>query len=76
MIATIPLTPGNSGIAELSTATIYSTFVSTSVLGIFILGWRIVTYYLNIIVGGLVSIRILRGSAVVEGAVDGVTSKH
>ncbi len=76
MIATIPLTPGNSGIAELSTATIYSTFVSTSVLGIFILGWRIVTYYLNIVVGGLVSIRILRGSAVVEGAVDGVTSKH
>ena len=72
MIATIPLTPGNSGIAELSTATIYSTFVSTSVLGIFILGWRVVTYYLNIVVGGLVSIRVLRGRAVVEGAVDGV----
>ncbi len=73
MIATIPLTPGNSGIAEVSTATIYSTFVSTSVLGIFILGWRIITYYLNIVVGGLVSIRVLRGRAVVEGAVEGVT---
>ncbi|MGA3358677.1 MAG: flippase-like domain-containing protein [Halobacteriota archaeon] len=72
MIAAIPLTPGNSGIAEVSTATIYSVFVSTSVLGIFILGWRMVTYYLNIIVGGLVSIRILRGHAVVEGAIDGV----
>jgi len=73
MIATIPLTPGNSGIAELSTATIYSAFVSTSVLGIFILGWRVITYYLNIVVGGLVSIRVLQGRAVVEGAVDGVT---
>jgi glycosyltransferase 2 family protein len=72
MIAAIPLTPGNSGIAEVSTATIYSVFVSTSVLGIFILGWRVVTYYLNLIVGGLVSIRILQNRAVVEGAVDGV----
>jgi uncharacterized protein (TIRG00374 family) len=72
MIAALPLTPGNSGIAEVSTATIYSVFVSTSVLGIFILGWRVVTYYLNLIVGGLVSVRILQDRTVVEGAVEGV----
>jgi hypothetical protein len=70
MIAALPLTPGNSGVAELSTATIYSVFVSTSILGIFILGWRLITYYLNLVVGGLVSIKILQDRTVVEGAVD------
>ena len=75
MIAMIPLTPGNSGIAEVSTAAIYSVFVSTSVLGIFILGWRVITYYLNIVVGGLVSIKILQDRPVVEGAVEGAAQE-
>ena len=75
MIAMIPLTPGNSGIAELSTAAIYSAFVSTSILGIFILGWRVITYYLNIVVGGLVSIKILQDQPVVEGAVEGAAQE-
>jgi len=75
MIAMIPLTPGNSGIAELSTAAIYSAFVSTSILGIFILGWRVITYYLNIVVGGLVSIRILQDRPEVEGAVGGAAQE-
>jgi hypothetical protein len=75
MIAIIPLTPGNSGIAEVSTAAIYSAFVSTSILGIFILGWRVITYYLNIVVGGLVSIKILQDRPVVEGAVEGAAQE-
>jgi hypothetical protein len=75
MIAMIPLTPGNSGIAELSTAAIYSAFVSTSILGIFILGWRVITYYLNIVVGGLVSIKILQDQPVVEEAVEGAAQE-
>ncbi|MDD1720514.1 MAG: flippase-like domain-containing protein [Euryarchaeota archaeon] len=70
MIAMIPLTPGNSGIAEVVTATIYSGFVDTSILGIFILAWRMVTYYLNIAVGGVVSIRILQDRATVDTAVE------
>jgi hypothetical protein len=70
MIAMVPLTPGNSGIAEASTAAIYSAFISTSILGIFILAWRMVTYYLNIVVGGLVSIRIVQSKATVDKAID------
>ncbi len=70
MIAMVPLTPGNSGIAEASTAAIYSAFVSTSILGIFILAWRLITYYLNIVVGGLVSIRIVQNRATVDKTVD------
>ncbi len=69
MIAMVPLTPGNSGIAEASTAAIYSTFVNTSVLGIFILAWRLVAYYLNIVVGGVVSIRIVQSKASIEKTV-------
>ncbi len=72
LIVILPLTPGNSGVAEISTASIYSAFVSTSILGVFILAWRSVTYYLNILVGGLVSLRILRGTKVIEGAVNEV----
>jgi hypothetical protein len=49
--------------------------VSTSILGIFILGWRVITYYLNIVVGGLVSIKILQDQPVVEEAVEGAAQE-
>jgi uncharacterized protein (TIRG00374 family) len=75
MIAMVPLTPGNSGIAEISTASIYSLFVSTTILGVFVLAWRMVTYYLNILVGGIISIKILNDTAVLEEAVSGVINK-
>jgi len=42
---------------------------------IFILGWRVITYYLNIVVGGLVSIKILQDRPVVEGAVEGAAQE-
>lgn len=44
LIVILPLTPGNSGVAEISTASIYSAFISTSILGVFIMAWRSVTY--------------------------------
>jgi uncharacterized protein (TIRG00374 family) len=72
MIAMVPLTPGNSGIAEISTASIYSLFVNTTILGVFVLAWRMVTYYLNILVGGIISIKILNDTAVLEEAVSEV----
>jgi len=72
LIVILPLTPGNSGVAEISTASIYSAFISTSILGVFIIAWRSVTYYLNILVGGLVSLKILKGTEVLEGTVEEV----
>ncbi len=54
IMSIIPITPGGSGIAEGGAAVLYSFFVpDKSILGIFILGWRLVTYYLNIVVGGV-----------------------
>ena len=72
LIVILPLTPGNSGVAEISTASIYSAFVSTSILGVFIIAWRSVTYYLNILVGGFVSLKILKDTEVIEETVDEV----
>ena len=72
MIAMVPLTPGNSGIAEISTASIYSTFIGTSILGVFIITWRFVSYYLNILVGGFVSLKVLKDTQILEGTVEEV----
>ncbi len=51
---TIPITPGSSGVAELGITSLYSTLVtSTAMLGVFVLIWRFVTYYINFIIGGI-----------------------
>jgi len=55
----IPITPGASGIAELGAKTLFSLFVNSSVIGILILAWRALTYYLNLLIGGVVSIKLL-----------------
>jgi len=51
---TIPITPGSSGVAEFGITSLYSTLVtSTAMLGVFVLVWRFVTYYINFIIGGI-----------------------
>ena len=47
----IPLTPGSSGIAEVGATTMYALFIPASVVGIFVVLWRIVLYYFNIALG-------------------------
>jgi len=61
LIVILPLTPGNSCVAEISTASIYSAFISTSILGVFIIAWRSVTYYLNILVWRTCKLKNLEG---------------
>lgn len=51
LVSMIPLTPGASGIAEVSAASLYALFVPTAVLGVFILLWRLIMFYLNIVFG-------------------------
>ena len=51
IIMMIPTTPGSSGITELSTSSLYALIVPPAMLGIFVLLWRFVTFYLNIILG-------------------------
>lgn len=60
VIMMIPLTPGGAGVAEVSISTVYGLFISTSVLGVFVLLWRLILYYLNIAIGLVASLIIVR----------------
>ena len=60
IIMMLPLTPGGSGIAELSATSLYSLFIPSSIVGVFVLLWRLILYYLNIILGLLSSLVIVR----------------
>ena len=51
MIAAVPLIPGAAGIAELGAATLYSRVVPTYLLGLFVVLWRLILYFLNIPLG-------------------------
>ncbi len=60
IIMMIPLTPGSSGITELSTSSLYALIIPSGMIGIFVLLWRFVTFYLNIILGALASLSIFK----------------
>ncbi len=59
IIVAIPITPGSSGVAEVSITYLYHTLVDASILGVFTVVWRLSTYYVNLIVGGITSVKIL-----------------
>jgi len=60
VILLVPATPGSSGVAELGAVSIFSMFVNSSVLGITVLAWRALTYHMNLLFGGIVSLKILK----------------
>ena len=66
IVIVIPTTPGSSGVAELGATTLFSVFVPTYILGIVVISWRAFTYYLNLLVGGFVSFKILRDTGFVN----------
>ncbi len=63
IIMMIPLTPGSSGIAEVSATSVYRLFVDPSILGIFVVIWRLIFYYFNILLGLIAGLAILRKEA-------------
>lgn len=60
IIVMIPTTPGSSGVAELGASALFSSFVNVSILGVFIVLWRFITYYFNIIVSGVFQYKVLK----------------
>jgi uncharacterized protein (TIRG00374 family) len=60
VIMIIPATPGASGVAELGAASIFSIFISSSVLGIAVIAWRAMTYHFNLFFGGLMSLKVVK----------------
>lgn len=59
IIVAIPVTPGSSGVAELSLTYLYHSMVGVSILGIFAVVWRLSTYYVDLIVGGITSVKVI-----------------
>ena len=59
----MPLTPGSSGIAEVGATTMYALFIPASIVGIFVVIWRVVLYYFNIALGIVSSLIIVRREA-------------
>jgi uncharacterized protein (TIRG00374 family) len=60
LIMIIPATPGASGVAELGAATIFSVFIDASIIGIAVIAWRALTYYMNLLLGGLMSLKVIK----------------
>jgi uncharacterized protein (TIRG00374 family) len=53
LISLLPLTPGSSGIAEFSMSYIYGKFVPIYLLGVLVALWRLITYFMGLIVGAV-----------------------
>jgi uncharacterized protein (TIRG00374 family) len=60
VIVLMPLTPGSSGIAELSTAGLYAILIGPSLLGVFVILFRFITFHMNMIAGGIFQYRIFK----------------
>ncbi len=60
VVMIVPSTPGASGIAELGAATIFSVFVDASILGVTVISWRALTYYMNLLIGGFISLKVVK----------------
>jgi hypothetical protein len=60
IITSLPITPGGSGIAEIGALALYSAIVP-GVTPAFVLVWRAVTYYYDLAVGGIVTLRSAAG---------------
>lgn len=58
LLAFIP-TPGASGIAELGGFSLFALICPKELLGIYVLLWRFFTFYISVILGGLVLIRMV-----------------
>jgi hypothetical protein len=63
VIMMIPLTPGSSGIAEISFTSLYGLFVNSSILGILVALWRAILFYFNILLGLISSLIIVQREA-------------
>lgn len=57
LISTIPISPGGSGLVEFLAAFLYGPFIRKDVIGIVILVWRFIVFYMNIIVGLFFTLR-------------------
>ena len=63
VIMMIPLTPGGVGVSEASLGLFFAIIIPTSLVGVFVLIYRFIFYYFNLIVGFIASMLIVRREA-------------
>ena len=63
IIVMMPTTPGSAGVTEGSTAILYSVFIGSSLVGIFVILFRFITYHMGLIVGAIFQYRIFKSVA-------------
>ena len=63
IIVMMPTTPGSTGISEGGTAALYSLFISSSLVGVFVLLFRFLSYYMGLVVGAIFQYRIFKSVA-------------
>lgn len=60
LLSYVPL-PGGSGVAELGFAALFRGIVPPEIIGAFVAGWRMLTYYLVVVAGALLALTVSRG---------------
>lgn len=60
IIVMLPLTPGSSGVTEISVAGLYSLLIGSTMIGVFVILFRLITYYLNLVVGAIFQYRVFK----------------
>ena len=63
VIIMMPTTPGSSGVAEIGVYGLYGAMIGTtseSLIGVFILLYRFISYHMNLIAGGIFQYKIFR----------------
>ncbi len=69
VICMIPLTPGSAGIAEVALGLFYAIIIPAGIVGLFVLIYRFIFYYFNLIVGLTASMLIVRREAKEKGVI-------
>lgn len=60
VIIMMPTTPGSAGVAEGGVAALYSVLIGSSLIGVFVLLFRLITYHMNLIAGAIFQYRIFK----------------
>lgn len=63
VIIMMPTTPGSSGTTELGVGGLYTVLIGSSLIGIFVLLFRLITYHMNLIIGAFFQYKIFKSVA-------------
>jgi uncharacterized protein (TIRG00374 family) len=73
VIVMMPTTPGSSGVAELTTSGLYGVLIGSSLIGPFVLLFRLITYHMNLVAGAIFQYRILK--SITSFSLDAITKQ-